>query len=171
MEKELLSIKEFAAAVGVSQQSIYKRIKNDTDDLTAFVRIKSGKKYISATALKAIYNIDTEQQEQPQEKTTEAAEGSDSSVIIDLLKSQIEAQQKELNEKNKQIQELMQQVSAAQQLINQEQQLHLIDKQKIMQLEDTISTEAATEPQEQPPKAKKKKGIFGLFKRKESATE
>ena len=165
MKADKLTIKDFAAAVGKSSQSIYKRLNRENDELKPFLIVEDNIKYISTTALKVVYNIDTEpQQEQPQQKEKEAAEGSNS-IVIELLKAQIEAQQKELDEKNKQIQELMQQVSAAQQLVNQEQRLHLVDKQKIAELEEIIPINREQPQEQEQPKEKKKKGILSIFRR------
>ena len=135
MEKEYLSIKEFSERAKVSQQSIYKRIGNKSDSLFPFLKIINGKKYLSVSALTSIYNID---KESPQE--TES-----NNKIIEMLENEIE-------NKNKQIETLLNQLTDAHNLINQQQQLHLLDKQKILELEESQS-------------ASKRKGIFNIFKR------
>lgn len=136
MEKEYLSIKEFADRANVSQQSIYKRIANKNDSLYPFLKIINRKKYICVSALLSIYNIDNENPQPKQEDKN----------IIEILEKEIES-------KNKQIETLLNQLTEAHTLINQQQQLHLLDKQKIKELE-----ESQTET--------KRKGIFNIFKRK-----
>ena len=153
MGAEFLTIKEFAAAAGITVQSIYKRLNNKEDELQAFYKEQGGKKYISAAALSAVYNKEQEQQEETptESKTTE-------SQIIEILREQIEAQRKEMEEKNKLIDTLAAQLEREQQLLNQEQQLNLVNAQKILALE------AAAKPTEET----KKKGIFSIFKRKKT---
>jgi septal ring factor EnvC (AmiA/AmiB activator) len=80
--------------------------------------------------------------------------------IINLLKEQLEQVRKELEFKNKQIEELQAQLKASseretnyQHLLNQQQTLNGMDKQKILLLENETT--------------KKKKGIFGIFKKKD----
>lgn len=160
MGAEFLTIKEFAAAAGITVQSIYKRLNNKEDELQAFYKEQGGKKYISAAALSVIYNKEEKQHEEAptESKTTE-------SQIIEILREQIEAQRKDIEEKNKLIDTLAAQLEREQQLLNQEQQLNLVNTQKILALEAAATEEANIEI---PTEETKRKGIFSIFRRKET---
>ena len=58
MQGDYISIREFAESAGVTQQSIYKRLQNKNDELQPFYKKIDGKKYISLSALSAIYKIE-----------------------------------------------------------------------------------------------------------------
>lgn len=161
MKKEFFSIKEFAAAAGVSQQSIYKRLNSENDELQQFLKIVDNKKYISAKALSAIYNIN-EQQEPPEFVTEENSNNN----ILDILKEQLEGQRKDIEDKNQQIKDLMERLAEANKIINQQQQLHLLDKQKILELE-SASISASLSPHTE----SKRKSIFSIFRKKEKQRE
>jgi predicted DNA-binding protein YlxM (UPF0122 family) len=87
MQSDVLSIKEFAAAAGVSQQSIYKRLKNNTDELYPFLQIIEGKKYISIIALSVIYNVNNQEKKEAAAEQPQTADNSGKDEIISLLKS------------------------------------------------------------------------------------
>lgn len=155
MEAEFITIKEFAAAAGITVQSIYKRLNNKNDELQPFYKEQDGKKYISIAALSAIYKKEYQPKEEKQDSSSTAE-----SKIIEILREQIEAQRKDIEEKNKLIDTLAAQLEREQQLLNQEQQLNLVNHQKILALE------AANKPKE-----KKKKGIFRIFNKRENVEE
>ena len=176
MSSDLLSIKDFAAAAGVSQQSIYKRLNNSEDELCSFLREIDGKKYIIAAALYAIYKKEYQQTEaEPQ--APEAPEEDNTSKIIEILREQLEAQRKDIEEKNKLIDRLSTQLEREQQLLCQEQQLNLANTQKILALEAAAAaepqapeapeqSEIITELTEEPKAEREKKGFFSIFRRK-----
>lgn len=158
---DFLSIKDFAEAAGKTQQAIYKRIANVDDELQQFVKVIDGKKCISAAALTAIYNIPLKQEQQPQEQSKEE---SSMGKVVDILKEQIEAQRKDIEEKNDLINKLTVQLENSQKLISQEQQLNYANTQKILALEA-----AAAEKEEAAaaaPRETQKKGFFSLFRKK-----
>ena len=112
MDKEYLSIKEFAAAVGVSQQAVYKQLNNK---LKPYLKVVENKKMLEKSALKLF---------EKEEKTNQVEQ-----QLINML-------QTELNEKNEQIKKLQQSLEQSQQLLDQAQKLHAMDKQRILELED-----------------------------------
>lgn len=132
MNTRYLTIKEFAEKAKVSPQIIYKRIQDKNNSLYPFLKVIDGKKYISEEALKIIYNISAESGQESEKENN----------VIELLK-------KELESKNEQINTLLNQLTEAHTLINQQQQLHLLDKQKIKELEEA--------------KEEKKKSVFNFF--------
>lgn len=151
MEKDFLSIKDFAEAAGFTPQGIYKRLKDEKDELQQYCKEIDGKKFISAAALSAIFNKEYKPHEQEQQK-----EESSTNKVIEILKEQIEAQRKDIEEKNNLINTLAAQLENSQKLISQEQQLNYANTQKILALEAAASA----------PIEKEKKGFFSLFKKK-----
>lgn len=160
MNSEYISISDFAAAAGVSQQSIYKRLQNKEDELQHFYKKIGGKKYISKIALTSIYGEAAEQEETPQENPKEEKAADD--VLLTMLQQQLEVMQRELEIKNKQIENLNDRLAEANNLINQQQQLQLLDKQKIAALEAAAEEAEETKQEEEP----KKRVFFGLFKKR-----
>ena len=112
MEKEYLSIKDFAFEVGISQQAIYKQLNNK---LKTYLKTINGKKMIEKSAL-SLYKKNNNSIEVEQK-------------ILNIL-------QTELNEKNQQLAEKDKQIAELQKLLDQSQKLHAMDKQKILELEE-----------------------------------
>lgn len=157
MKNKYLTIKEFAEAAHITPQSLYKRLAAEQDELKRFFKEIDGKKYLSETALKALYNIDIEQEEaaEAEEETAAARENK----FIEILKEQLEAQRKDIEEKNKLIDRLAAQLEKEQQLLHQEQQLNLLNHQKILELE------AAKNAAEEAPKEEETPVKSGFFSR------
>lgn len=147
MEKNFISVGEFAKVVGISQQGVYKRIKND-ENLKQFIKIENKKTLISTEALEKVFKIDLKTESnvdinQDNENTV------DKDFIIELLQKQLEEKQKEIDEKNQQIHSLIDNIANLNTTLSQQQQLHLLDKDKIIKLENT--------------ELKKKKRFFSFF--------
>lgn len=121
MEKEYISIKDFAVAAGVSQQAIYKQLNNK---LKNYVREVEGKKKIDKSALDLFKKHDS-----AKETNSTRVEQQ----LIEMLKTELNEKSEQLKAKDKQISELLQ-------ALDQAQKLNAIDKQKIMELEDKNST-------------------------------
>lgn len=157
MDEKYYSVSEFAELVNVSVQSIYQRIKKTDDDIHRYIKFQKGKRYISEKAVE-IYNKDLNTCGDVREEKAE----NNQNEIAEIYKKQVEYLTAEIEVKNKQIEELQERLKASseretnyQQLLNQQQQLNGIDKQRVLQLEAETQT------------TKKKKGIFGIFRRKE----
>lgn len=132
MEKEYLSIKEFAKLAKVSPQSIYKRLNQVDSRLNNYVEKVGNQKKIDIMALKDVYNIEVEQPIQPGNNQVEQPfkpenQQSSTDKLLEML-------QKQLEEKDKQISEL-------QRLLDQQQKLSLSDRQIIQVLEDKLHTQ------------------------------
>lgn len=121
MENKYLSIKDFAAAIGVTKQAVYKQLNNK---LQPYLKVVDGKKMIEKSAL-SLFDKKPEVNQEEQQTNNQLTE-----KLIAML-------QKELDEKNQQIAEL-------QKLLNQAQQLNAMDKQKILELEDKMAAEPET---------------------------
>ena len=130
MKKEFLTVSDFARELNISIQAVYKRINKSDSDLKPFVKKDNGKTYIDKAALTAVYNF---------KETVDES----NSPAIDILKT-------EILEKNKQIENLLAQLENANKLLDQQQKLMLLDKQKILALEQQTE----------------RKSIFDIFKRK-----
>lgn len=137
MKNAYLTIKEFANAVGISVQAVYKRLKNSDDELNKFVKKDNGKTMISSKAISEVFNVCVEQEKRTDEE------------YITELKNRIEEQSRQLTSKDNLISDLLEQIKTQTNLLNQEQQLNLLNQQKILLLE-------------QP---KKRKRLFEIFKK------
>ena len=98
MNKDFLTIKEFAEAVGVSQQAIYKQLNNK---LKPYLKVVDNKKMLDKSALELF---------ETKEDTTKVEQ-----QLINML-------QTELNKKNEQIEKLQQALDQAQKLHAMEKQ-------------------------------------------------
>lgn len=124
MNNDYLSIKEFSAAVGISQQAVYKQLNNK---LKPYLKIVDNKKMLDKSALE-LFNKQQENNQVEQQ-------------LINIL-------QTELNKKNEQIEKL-------QQALDQAQKLHIIDKQRILELEQKTEEELEEQPKKKWWKRKK----------------
>lgn len=118
MENNYLSIKDFAIAVGISRQAVYKQLNNK---LQPYLKVVDGKKMIEKSAF-VLFEKQDDVKQVEQQRDNQLTE-----KLIDML-------QKELDEKNQQIAEL-------QRLLDQAQKLNAMDKQKILELEDKMAAE------------------------------
>lgn len=109
MDKELLTIKEFAEVAGVSPQAVYKQLNNK---LKPYLTIVDGKKMLNTTAIELF--------KKPDIKPT--VDSTNIQQLINML-------QTELNAKN-------QQIEALQSALDQAQKLNAMDKQQVLLLED-----------------------------------
>lgn len=153
MAEEYLTIKQFAAAAGVSEQAIYKRLNKS---LKPYYRVIDGKKMIDKEALALYANSTSQSTPQPTvvkpvespafkalhaevEETDNSTSSTTSSTTekeqIQALNRMIDMVQKELDIKNKQIEDLnnrlaeaLKTVEAQNILISQQQHLSLLDK-------------------------------------------
>lgn len=151
---DYLTIKEFAEKVGVSQQAIYKQVERK---LKNYVKLVANQKMIDIKALQEVYDIEVEQPIQPNIEPVEQLIQSSSQQIIDRLL--FDMLQEELRKKNEQIETLQQIIKEnefkyhealmkSQQNLEREQQLHLLSKQKILELENKQEEEMIQEQEE-----------------------
>lgn len=129
MSNDLLTVKQFAEATGLTQQAIYKQLNKR---LNNYVVIVDGQKMLKRSALKDFSNSTVKQQDNNSFNTLL----EQNQQIIDMLK-------KELEEKNKQIAEL-------QKIVDQQQKLTGIAQAKILELEE--KSQDPEQEQEQPKK-------------------
>ena len=148
---DYLTIKEFAEKVGVSQQAIYKQVERK---LKNYVKLVDNQKMIDIKALQEVYDIGVEQPIQPNIEPVEQPIQSSSQQIIDRLL--FDMLHEELRKKNEQIETLQQIIKEnelkyheslmqSQQNLEREQQLHLLSKQRILELESKQEEEMIQE--------------------------
>ncbi len=153
MGEEYLTIKEFAAAAGVSEQAIYKRINKS---LKPYAIVIGGKKKISIEGL-ALYQQPTQQptkqptfnnqvETSPTEGVPANSESLDNSTLhatsltteqeqikslnrmVDIIQKELEVKNKQIDDLNARLAEALKTVEAQNILISQQQHLALLDK-------------------------------------------
>ncbi|MCM1265423.1 MAG: hypothetical protein NC200_04415 [Candidatus Gastranaerophilales bacterium] len=146
MDNEYISIKDFAELAGVSQQSIYQRIKKPHNPIQVYLKEVEGKTLIRKTALKDLYTKESKQEEakEPIER------------ILDILENQLAEKDKQIQEKDKQIESLLKSLDDTQRLLDQQQQLKAMETKLLIDKQDT---QAENEEQKQD----NKKGFFSRF--------
>ena len=77
MEKDLLTIPEFAEAAGKKKQGIYEQVKNEKSKIAPFVVLQGEKAFIKRQALKEVYGIEqAESQDNSQESQADSQDFS-----------------------------------------------------------------------------------------------
>ena len=146
MEKQYLSISEFAEIKGITPQAVYKQLNNKLKDF--LIEVES-KKYIKIEAL-------SESELKKVDKLFDNDFNNNSQEFNNHFQPFFE---KQIEEKDKQIESLFEmiaekdkQIANLQNLLNQSQQLQAMEKQLLLDSQK-----------------KKRKGILKLFGRKETA--
>lgn len=157
MDKEYLSIKEFASAVGVSQQAIYKQLNNK---LKGYLKVVEGKKMLDKSAFALFEKQEDSTDIKQQLLNVLQTELKEKSLRIESLEKQlaekdakIEELRAEMAEKNKQTEDkLFEVLQKSQQLAENSQQLQglltMEQKQEAVVSEPVV----VSEPEEQPKK-------------------
>lgn len=196
MEKDLLTVKEFAELAGVSVQSIYKKLGKANNPIQRYLKVVDGVKYIERRAYAILYSSApaptaaeeappaiVEEQTPPQPGESEAPPPPKSSTdrILDILEQQLEEQRRQLQEKDKQIAAQTEQINSllarleeSSQIINQQQQLTAMNVKALSGGESkeepaAVEVEPQPEVEETPPPTEEKTekhSFFGFFKRK-----
>lgn len=151
METEYLSIKEFAARVGVSQQAVYKQLNNK---FKKYVKEVENKKFLHISALNEYIK--------PQENST------DEQQLLNILQTSIKVLQDQLSVKDKLIEELTQQAKEKDMIIaDMSKSLLIVQEErkadKFLMVKEKMEEPPTepVEPDEEPPK-----GFFSRFFRK-----
>ena len=172
-KKTVMTIKEFAAVAGISEQAVYKQLNGK---LSTFSTRLNGKKAIKIEALQE-YGFNQIQPEiqlfKPDIQLFQPKfnqELSEKEAEINRLKEQIQQQKvddlsRQVEElKNHQIESLHDLLRESQAALSRQQQLTALQEQRIIQLTASDPEEAATveheEPEEDQPVGQQKKGLF-----------
>lgn len=175
MEKNLLTVKEFADLAGVSVQSIYKKLGKANNPIQRYLKVVDGVKYIERRAYAILYSSApaptaaeeappaiVEEQTPPQPGESEAPPPPKSSTdrILDILEQQLEEQRRQLQEKDKQIaaqadqiNSLLARLEESSQIINQQQQLTAMNVKALSggeSKEEPAAVDVEPQPQPQP---------------------
>ena len=143
MEKDLLTIKDFAQLAGVSVQSIYKKIGKQNNPIQRYLVELNGLKYIRRAALDVLYSpapaATVFQEEQPPQNDEPPQTKSGTDRLLDILETQLADQRRQLEEKDKQIadqsrqiSQLLEQLAENAKIINQQQQLTAMNTQFLL---------------------------------------
>lgn len=157
MDKDLLTIKDFAQLAGVSVQSIYKKIGKPNNPIQRYLVVVDGLKYIRRSALDVLYSpapaSAVSLEEQPAQNDEPAQTKSGTDRLLDILETQLADQRRQLEEKDKQIadqsrqiSQLLEQLAESTKIINQQQQLTAMNTQLLLG-----QPAAATGTEEEPP--------------------
>lgn len=138
---EYMSVAEFADRAGCSKQAVYQQLNKK---LKPYVKVIDGKKTINSKALREVYGKEIQPESQSVVKEVDQELNKE---LIDLLKTQIE-------EKDRQIEDLHR-------LLEREQVQVAIAQNKLQELEDKQRQETA-EKQEEPEKKSWIKRLFGV---------
>lgn len=138
---EYISVSDFADRVGCSKQAVYQQLNKR---LKPYVKVIDGKKTINSKALREVYGKEIQPESQSVVKEVDQELNKE---LIDLLKTQIE-------EKDRQIEDLHR-------LLEREQVQVAIAQNKLQELEDKQRQETA-EKQEEPEKKSWIKRLFGV---------
>lgn len=149
LNKEYLSINEFAELVGVSPQSVYKRIKKENNPIKPYLKEVEGVKYISRSA-KILYKsaaaaeekediIDQKEINQTRSDQQQQPERNSMERLLDILDQQLKDQQQQLKEKDRQLMEkdqqigkLLDQIAEITKIVDQQQQLTALNHKNLM---------------------------------------
>lgn len=171
---EFISIKDFAELAGVSTQSVYKRIRKADNPIQPFLKREDNQLTIDKVALNVLYGVevdqtttqpslkvgnslqnDSEMKEDVKESKEIKEEATATNKVIDILREQLQAQRKDIEEKNTLIAELNNRLAEVTTLLDQQQKLSIADKKRILELE-------AGEQERQ--EKEEKKGFFNWLK-------
>ena len=179
IDKDLLTIPEFAEAAGKKKQGIYEQAKNENSKLRPFVVLQGEKLFIKREALKEVYGIEENESQGDSQGSQAKSQDSQGESQVNQGQSQGNSQvgsqdsqaqsqgdsqakgqeyteqsmivflQRQLEEKDKQLAEKDKQIERIQQLLDQEQKLHLSTKVLLMEY---TKQEEPQEEQEAAPK-------------------
>lgn len=157
--EDLVSIKEFAALSGRSQQTIYKQIGTR---LAPYVHEKDGQKWIERRALGEVFKIGEDQPIQPENNSDSTRELKGEQLLyasmqttIDVLQSQIRTLEEQIKVKDQQISDLSERLRDSLEIEKARIVMTATDKQ-LPPTQDEID-EAKEDPEKKP-------GVFSWFK-------
>ena len=146
MEKDLLTVKEFADLAGVSVQSIYKKLGKANNPIQRYLKVVDGVKYISRTALEVLYASGPAPRAEEREHTILDDEPqqmkNSTDRLLDILEQQLEEQRRQIQEKdiqiaaqNEQIKSLLARLEESSKIIDQQQKLTAMNTKALLETE------------------------------------
>lgn len=164
-EQEYMTIKEFAAAAGVTEQAVYKQLNNK---LSTYSTTLNGKKVLKIEALKEYKSKEVETElsqklSETEEKVNQLKEQLRQQKV-DELSRQVEELKEQLKTKDQQIGSLHDLLRESQEALSRQQQLTAIQEKRITELTasepETASTVEHEGSEEDQTAAGRKKGLF-----------
>lgn len=149
--KELLTVSEYAKIKGISKQAVYKRLNNQ---LQPFLIVVESRKYIHINALSPEEQARLSAVEQPVEQQL----NNHFQPSANLLEQQLAEKDSTIASLLRQIENLQEQNGKLTELLSNSQFLLAAEKQEKQKMLLEQETETT----------KQKKGIFGIFRKKET---
>ena len=140
-DKELLTIKEFAEAAGVTQQAVYQRLNKSLKD---FVVVVEGKKRLQKAALAAFQRPQEETQVEQDSIKVEQEFIKALQATVSMLENQLKVLENQLEAKDQQIAELNERLKEAMEISKAHVVLSVADRQQLPPTQEEI-TEASPE--------------------------
>lgn len=166
-KQEYMTIKEFAAAAGVTEQAVYKQLNNK---LSTYSTMLNGKKVLKIEALKEYKSKEVETELTQKLNETEAEVNRLKEQLqqqkVDELSRAVNELKEQLKAKDQQIGSLHDLLKESQEALSRQQQLAALQEQRIVQLTASEPETAATvehkesEEAENPEAGQQKKGLF-----------
>lgn len=167
-EQEYMTVKEFAAAAGVTEQAVYKQLNNK---LSTYSTELNGKKVLKIEALKEYRTKEVETELTQKLNETEAEVNRLKEQIqqqkVDELSKAVNELKEQLRTKDQQIESLHDLLKESQEALNRQQQLTALQEKRITELTASDPEEAATvehegseEAAEQTAAEQQRKGLF-----------
>ena len=151
-EKDLLTVKEYAEAVGVSQQAVYQRLNKG---LSSFVVEVKGQKFIKRQALEeAQAQKDSSKVEQDSTKDSSKVDQGLNNVdklletlsqTVTLLQGQLEVKDQQISELNKRLEQALNNTSQSHYIAAQAQQKQISEPEP-----EDFAPDSAEEEKQQP---------------------
>lgn len=161
IDREYISISEFARETGRSRTTVYKYL--DSFLSTYVQQDAQGKKVISRAAVKAFESIEAGKAVQDGRIDGRTEKRSDAQVN-EQVEQVIEALKEQLRVKDEQISSLHELLSESQAALSRQQQLAALQEQRIIQLTaadpETATTVEHEAPEDQTAAEQQKKGLF-----------
>ena len=168
-KQEYMTIKEFAAAAGVTEQAVYKQLNNK---LSTYSTMLNGKKVLKIEALKEYKSKEVETELTQKLNETEAEVNRLKEQLqqqkVDELSRAVNELKEQLKAKDQQIGSLHDLLKESQEALSRQQQLAALQEQRIVQLTasepETVATVVHEEPEAEQIAAEQtaaeKKGLF-----------
>lgn len=152
-EKEYITVSEYAEIKGISQQAVYKQLKNK---LKPFLIIVESKKCLKIEVLNEVEKQNLNQVKQPKEQPF-------NNQFQPVLMAELEEKNKTIESLLRQVESLTEQNSKLTELLHNSQYLLAAEQKHKLSIEQETT---ATAPAETEQPTEKKKGFLSLFKRK-----
>jgi len=145
-QKQLVTVAEYARMRGVSSTAIYKQLKTS---LKPFITVVNNRTMIDISALNA---SDAQADNNRNEQRVNNEVDNNSTEVINRLTAELSSAKAQLDAAQAEIARLDKYLEQTQTALNQSQTLHMLDKQRLLTVENKLAElEAHTEPSQDAP--------------------